>query len=87
MSRFRWFSFDNSWSLLNVNSYRSTEDTQPDTSYSDDVKKDETVDNESLNDEEIALENPNFIMNPEIITVYVGLQMIFSLQVVVFIEC
>ena len=62
---------------MNINSYRSTEDTQPDqaetdTSYSDDVKKDETVDNESLNDEEIALEDPNFIMNPELITVYVG---------------
>ena len=80
MLGFRWFSFDNSWSLLNVNSYRSTEDTQPDkpeaepdTSYSDDVKNDETVDNESLNGEEleIALEDPNFIMNPELITVYV----------------
>ena len=63
---------------MNVNSYRSTEDTQPDqaepdTSYSDDVKNDETVDKESLNDEEIALEDPNFIMSPELITVYVGL--------------
>ena len=64
---------------MNVNSYRSTEDTQPDqaepladTSYSDDVKNDETLDNESLNGEEIALEVPNFIMNPELITVYVG---------------
>ena len=41
-----------------VNSFRSTEDTQPDqaeldTSYRDDVKNDETVDNESLNCEEI----------------------------------
>ena len=58
MSGFRWFSLDNSRSLLNDNSYRSTEDTQPDqeepdTSYSDDVKNDETVDNESLNGEEI----------------------------------
>ena len=45
---------------------------EPDMSYSDDVKNDETVDNESLNGEEIALEVPNFIMNPELITVYVG---------------
>ena len=46
---------------------------EPDMSYSDDVKNDETVDNESLNGEEleIALEDPNFIMNPELITVYV----------------
>ena len=62
---------------MNVTSYRSTEDMQPDQaepdmSYSDDVKNDETVDNEPLNSEGIALEDPNFIMNPELITVYVG---------------
>ena len=45
---------------------------EPDMSYSDDVKNDETVDNEPLNSEGIALEDPNFIMNPELITVYVG---------------
>ena len=51
---------------MNVNSYRSTEDTQPDkpeaepdTSYSDDVKNDETVDNESLNGELEEIESDN----------------------------